>query len=70
MAKKKYEVEVCRTSYSYLTFGVEADSEKEARSKALDKAYNTSWDEDDAEYEIESCEVSSLSEEEWKEEYS
>lgn len=42
----RYEIEITRVSYSTLTFGVEANSEKEAREKALDEARNTSFDED------------------------
>lgn len=44
----RYEIEITRVSYSTLTFGVEANSEEEAREKALDEARNTSFDEDDA----------------------
>ena len=65
----RYEVDITRVSYSTLTFGVEANSEEEAREKALDKACNTSFDEDDANYEIESCSESELTDEEWEDEY-
>ena len=65
----RYEVEITRVSYSTITFGVEANSEKEAREKALDEARNTSFDEDDADYEIISSFESELTDEEWEDEY-
>jgi hypothetical protein len=51
----KYEVEITRISYATLTFGVEAGSEEEAKDLAMDIAYNTGFDEDTAEYEIDGC---------------
>ena len=48
----KYDVEVTRISYSTVTFTVDAASEEEAKELAMDEAYNTSFDEDTAEYEI------------------
>ena len=52
----KYEVEVTRISYSTIAFTVDAASEEEAQELAMDEAYNTSfYDEDSANYEIESC---------------
>lgn len=48
----KYEVEVTRISYSTVTFTVDAANEEEAKDLAMDEAYNTSFDEDTAEYEI------------------
>lgn len=65
----RYEIEITRVSYSTLTFGVEANSEKEAQEKALDEARNTSFDEDDADYEIISSFESELTDEEWEDEY-
>ena len=65
----KYEVEVTRVSYSTLTFGVEADSEEEAKDKALDCAYNTSFYEDDANYEVEEPREWEGTDEEFEEEY-
>ena len=65
----RYEVEITRVSYSTLTFGVEANSEEEAQEKALDEACNTSFDEDTADYEIDSCSESELTDEEWEDEY-
>lgn len=65
----RYEVEITRVSYSTLTFGVEANSEEEAKEKAMDEAYNTSFDEDSADYEIDHCSESDLDDEEWEEEY-
>ena len=47
-------------TYATLTFGVEASSEEEAEEKAMDEAYNTSFDEDTADYEIDSCSESEL----------
>ena len=49
----KYEVEVTRISYSSLTFEIEAKNKKQAEELALEEAYNTSFDECDAEYKIE-----------------
>lgn len=65
----KYEVEITRISYSTVTFGVEANSRKEAEELAMDEAYNTGFDEDSAEYEVESCRKSELTDEEWEDEY-
>ncbi len=65
----KYEVEITRISYATLTFGVEASSEEEAKDLAMDEAYNTGFDEDTAEYEIDSCSESELTDEEWEDEY-
>ena len=65
----KYEVEITRISYSTITFGVEANSREEAEEKAMDEAYNTGFDEDTAEYEIDSCSESELTDEEWEDEY-
>lgn len=56
-------------TYATLTFGVEASSEEEAEEKAMDEAYNTSFDEDTADYEIDSCSESELTDEEWEDEY-
>ncbi len=66
---KKYEIEVCRTSYSSITFGIYAESLEEAKDKAMENAYSTSFDEDDAEYSIESAGESSLSDKEFDEKY-
>ena len=49
----KYIVGVTRTSYASLEFEVEANSKEEAEDKALDMAYNTGWDEDTADYDVE-----------------
>ena len=65
----KYEVEITRISYSTITFGVEANSKEEGEEKAMDEAYNTSFDEDTADYEIDSCSESELTDEEWEDEY-
>ena len=65
----KYEVEITRVSYSTLTFGVEAKSEAEARLIAIEQASNTGWSEDYADYEVDSCTESKLTDEEWEEEF-
>ena len=65
----KYEVDITRISYASLTFGVEANSEEEAKHIAMYMAYNTGWDEDSSEYEINSCNKSELTDEEWRKEY-
>ena len=51
----KYEVEVTRISYATESFLIEADNEEQAQELAMDEAYNTSFDEDSADYQIESC---------------
>lgn len=48
----KYEVEVTRISYATERFLIEADNEEQAQELAMHEAYNTSFDEDTAEYEI------------------
>lgn len=48
----KYEVEITRISYSTVTFTVDAADKEEAKDLAMDEAYNTGFDEDTAEYEI------------------
>ena len=65
----KYEVEITRISYSTITFGVEANSREEAEELAMEQAYNTGFDEDTADYEVDSCIESDLTDEEWEDEY-
>lgn len=65
----KYEVDITRISYANLTFGVEASSEEEAKRIAMDMAYNTGWDEDASEYEINSCDETELTDKEWRDTY-
>jgi hypothetical protein len=49
----KFLVEVCRSSFSYHTFEVEADSAEEAGPLAIDAAGDYGgYSEKDAEYEI------------------
>lgn len=48
----KYSITITRTSYASKTFNVEADNEKEAKEKALNEAYNTSFQEDNADYDV------------------
>ena len=49
----KYKVSVTRISYASKEFEVEAENEMEAKNNALDKAYNTVFGEDGADYEYE-----------------
>jgi hypothetical protein len=49
----KYKVSVTRISYASKEFEVEAENEIEAKNNALDKAYNTVFSEDSADYESE-----------------
>ena len=65
----KYEVEITRISYATLAFGVEANSEAEARLIALEQATNTGWDEDYADYKVDNCAESELTDDEWEDEY-
>ena len=51
--KKKYEVEISRTSWAFKTFIIEASSEKEAEELALEQAYNEVFTSGNAEYEVE-----------------
>ncbi len=60
----KYEVEVTRISYATESFLIEADNEEQAKDLALDEAYNTSFDEDSAEYEIDGVHESEEDDEE------
>ena len=54
---KKFTVEVCRTSWQFNTFEVEANNEEEAEKKAEQMAYNTVFPNNgNAEYTIESVE--------------
>jgi hypothetical protein len=54
---KKFYVGICRTSYAFERFEVEAETEKEAIDKAEQMAYNTCFREDNAEYSIEDVEM-------------
>lgn len=50
---KKFEIEICRTSYAFKTFNVKAETEEEAIKKAEQMAYNSSdFSEKDADYTI------------------
>ena len=49
---KRYSVNVTRISYASIEFEVEADSPEKAKKLAEQKAYNTGFHEDSAEYEI------------------
>lgn len=59
----KYDVEITRISYATVTFTVEAENQEQAEELAMNEAYNTSFDEDTAEYEVESCVESDYDEE-------
>ena len=48
----QFKVEITRTSYSTKTFFVEANTEGQAKDIALDMAYNHTFDEDDADYNV------------------
>ena len=65
----KYEVAVTRISYATVSFLIDAESEEEAKDKALDEAYNTSFDEDTADYEIESCDEADDEDEETQDDW-
>lgn len=54
---KKFYVGICRTSYAFDRFEVEAETEEEAKEKAMQEAYNTCFKEDDAEYSVEEVEM-------------
>ena len=60
----KYEVEVTRISYATESFLIEADNEEQAQELALREAYNTCFDEDSAEYEIDGVHESDEGDEE------
>lgn len=53
---KKFKIEICRTSYAFDRFEVEAENEKEAKDKAMKMAYDKCFKEVNAEYSIESVE--------------
>ena len=48
--KKKFKVEVCRTSYSFNEIEVEAETSEEAKELALEVAGNYLYSESNAEY--------------------
>ena len=48
--KKKFKVEVCRTSYSFNEIEVEAETPEEAKELALEVAGNYTYSESNAEY--------------------
>jgi len=49
---KSYDIGVCRAGYGWGTFRVQADTEEEAREKALVKAGDTVFSEKDSDYFI------------------
>jgi uncharacterized protein YacL (UPF0231 family) len=53
----KYTVYVTRVSYSTVPIEINAESEIEAKATALDMAGDTIFEEDTADYEIESIKV-------------
>jgi hypothetical protein len=54
---KKFCIEICRTSYAFERFEIEAETEKEAVDKAMAEAANTVFTEEDAEYSVEGVEM-------------
>lgn len=50
----KFNIEISRTEWKFQTFNVEANSEKEAIEKAKEMAYNTTFPNGNAEYNVES----------------
>ena len=51
MAKKTFEVNVCRIAYAYHTITVEAETVQEARELAVDEAGNHLYNEKHVDYE-------------------
>lgn len=51
--KKKFKVEVCRTTYSFNKIEVEAETPEEAKEIALEKAGNYLYSESNVEYTAE-----------------
>ena len=49
---KKYKLEICRVSYAHNTINIEANSEEEAKTKALDEAGDHNYSEKNADYII------------------
>lgn len=54
---KKFYVGICRTSYAFDRFEVEAETEKEAIDMAMAEAANTVFTEDEAQYSVEGIET-------------
>ena len=54
---KKFYVGICRTSYAFDRFEVEAETETEAIDIAMAEAANTIFTEDDAHYSVEGVEM-------------
>lgn len=48
----KYTIDITRTGYSTKSFEVEAETQQEAMDLAIEEAYNTSFVEDDADYDV------------------
>ena len=53
--RKKYLVDVCRTSYGVKTLEIEANSPEEAQELALDQAGNHEYSEKESEYTCQGC---------------
>ena len=51
----KYDVDITRIGCACLTFTVEAENEEEAKEKAREEAFNTSWSECSVDYEVDDC---------------
>lgn len=54
---KKFYVGICRTSYAFDRFEVEAETETEAIDIAMAEAANTVFREDEAQYSVEGIET-------------
>jgi hypothetical protein len=50
--KKKFKVDVTRTTYDSMSFDVEADNENQAHEIAIALACDTSWGSGNVEYEV------------------
>ena len=55
VTRKKYLVDVCRTSYGVKTLEIEANSPEEAQELALDQAGNHEYSEKESEYTCQGC---------------
>jgi hypothetical protein len=51
---KEFKVTINRIAYSTKEFSIEANSEEEAKQKAMQLAADTEFSEKDADYEVES----------------
>lgn len=49
---KKFIVTICRTSYGWVDFEIEAESSEEAEAAAMDVAGNEYYTEKDSDYQV------------------